>query len=113
MDGPQESYLFDLVSRKELVPAQHLLIQGFPVPGLCSDRIATKFPFPSLVSARPDALKEAHELRDQDIRHVAGKGFHLSAIGAVLMFAWGSSKISIEHGVTLPSTPIVVEESQD
>jgi hypothetical protein len=110
-ESAQESCLFDLISRRELVPAQHLLIQGLPVPGLCSDMTSQNFPWPRLVSLDPDPFKAPNELSDSDIKHLAGKGFNQSQIGAFLMFVWSVSAVADEFCDDFAET-IVIEESQ-
>ena len=94
-DVAQESYLFDLISRREVAPPQHLLIMGLPVPGLCSD--SSEFPWPSLVSCEPDRHKAPGELTDSEIKHLAGKGFHAASIGSFLMFVWSSSLVGRDY----------------
>ena len=42
----QGSLLFDLVREREVLPVEHLLIQGFPVPGFADEAMANVFPFP-------------------------------------------------------------------
>ena len=94
----QGSFLFDLISRQELVAAQHFLIQGFPVPGLCSHEAAAVFPFPSIVSLVPDSKKtndaKKIELCDSEVRALSGNSFHWAAIGAMQMFMLSCSSIA-------------------
>jgi hypothetical protein len=111
-ESAQESFLFDLASRRELVSAQHLLIQGLPVPGLCSDTTSQKFPWPRLVSLHPDPFKGPNELSDSQVKHLGGKSFHQSQIGAFLMFVWSVSLIQEWFCDDFAET-IIIDESQD
>ena len=90
----RHSLLYDLVKEEEIIPLQHLLIQGFPVPGWASYELAARFPFPDLVSTvyvnrDQQTLTKLTEL---ELRQIAGDGFHWSLIGAMLAFAWSTSE---------------------
>ena len=95
------SYLFDLVSRKELIPLQHLLIQGFAVPGLVPKEFSDKFfPWPKCVSLHSNPCKPEGDcqLSEHQIRELAGNSFHVALMGAFYAFA-----LSIAEVVDLPS----------
>jgi hypothetical protein len=89
----KDSWLFDLISLQEVLPIQHLLVQGFLVPGLVPPEWSQHFPFPSLVSMSAKKA-DAEMLSEGDVRRLAGNSFHWSAVGATLMFAWGASRIA-------------------
>jgi len=40
------SYLFDWVTMRDIIPMEHWLIMGFPVPGVVSADLSANFPFP-------------------------------------------------------------------
>lgn len=88
----RSSWLFDIVSNKELLPAQHLLIQGFPVPGWVAPQLSSAFPFPSLLSVE-DPDKDEKLLSMKEIRTLSGNSFHWSSIGSMLMYMLASSSL--------------------
>jgi len=83
------SMLFDLASDREVLPVEHFLIQGFPVPGLVSEALSRYFPFPDIVQL-PFPSSEMH-LKCSEIRAVTGKGFSWPAFGAVAMLLLSTS----------------------
>ena len=88
------SYLYDLVSHRELIAAQHLLIQGFPVRGLVDPSESRFFPFPAIVKLEVEGEGEdSIALKDKEIRVVAGLSFHWACLGALLMFSWALSEL--------------------
>ena len=89
----KKSMLYDLVSNKEFVPVQHWLIQGYPVPGLVPQYLSDFFPFPSLVDHGPVSNND-HVVTDAETREVTGMAFHLSCVGAILMYAWAAADVA-------------------
>jgi hypothetical protein len=79
------SCLYDLVSDKEVLPIQHWLIQGFPVPGFVDEELSANFPFPSLLPGHKDPL------HDKEVRTLTGNSMHVAAVGAWVLFAWSAS----------------------
>ena len=71
------SSLIDVVSGQEIIPLQHWLIQGLPVPGLCADALSRDFLF-SLIF---------RNLTDANVRKAIGNMMHAAPIGAWLGFA--------------------------
>ena len=88
--------LFDIVNNKEVLALQHLLMQGFCVPGLVPDDLAYLFPFPSLVDVHADPKPVAGTLMlsENQIRELAGNGFNVGLIGAMFIFALSSAQLS-------------------
>ena len=86
----QHSLLYDLKTSQEILPIEHLMMQGFPVPGYCTEECSRHFPFPVIVSDRPHAGDEF--LSDKEIRSLAGIGFHWSQIGAFVTWVMCTSK---------------------
>ena len=85
----RRSFLYDIISDQELLPLQHLLIQGFPVPldGVVDTSISAHFAFPSLIS--PLATEEDDHLLSADsVRSLAGNSMHWSALASWLVFVW-------------------------
>jgi len=80
------SDLFDIVSGQEVLPVQHWLIQGFPVPGLCSPDLSKRFPFPTLVSAMGTTLT------DSSVKTLTGNAMHQAAVGVCLLYALASTE---------------------
>ena len=89
----RRSMLFDLVQAVELIPAQHLLIQGFPAPPFAPPELAKFFPFPKIFTAGfVDA--DASMLNAADVRTLTGNSFHWLQAGAMLMFMWSTSVLA-------------------
>ena len=98
----QRSQLYDLVRGRELLPAEHLLIQGFPVPGLVSNDLSKYFPFPGIFTLKyvgcwddfgtgvdhPGGL-DCHELRS-----ISGIGFNWPSIGSMILFMMSCSRLA-------------------
>ena len=80
------SYLYDLVSNREILPLQHLLIQGFPVPGWAPAAAAHAFPFPGLINATMGP--NSQQLSDTELRSLTGDGMHWNLLGSVILFSW-------------------------
>ena len=87
----RNSWLFDIATMREVLAVQHFLILGYPVPGLCAERLGWHFPFPDIVSLDP--CRDGNVLTDAEMRTVTGNGFHLSAISAVLIFMWATARL--------------------
>ena len=87
----QRSQLYNLVTMKEVLPIEHFLIQGFPVPGLAEDRLSKFFPFKSLVQAKWH--NDPSKLNDQEMRSITGIGFSWPAFGAILSFVMCSTRV--------------------
>lgn len=85
----RHSSLFDIISGCEVLPAEHFLIQGFPVPevGLSSELCAF-FPFSSIFSHLPVEDRNSSFLSDAQMRRLAGNSFHVAAVGAMMQFMW-------------------------
>ena len=94
----RNSWLYDIASSREVLPVQHLLMLGFPVPGMCGLALSRHFPFPGIVSCEPSpfALKWLM-LSDTQIRTVTGNAFHLSSIGAFLTFIWAVGQLQLRE----------------
>jgi hypothetical protein len=80
------SDLFDIVSGQEVLPVQHWLIQGYPVPGLCSPGPSKHFSFPSLVSAIGTTLT------DSSVNTLTGNAMHQAVVGVCLLYALASTE---------------------
>lgn len=65
------SILHELATDKMVVPLQHWLIMGWPVPGLVPNRFSGFFPFPDLLES----------LTPCQSRTLTGNGMHVAAIG--------------------------------
>ena len=68
------------------------------MPGLVDeldDELSSSFPFKKLISLAPDD-ESGTKLQDDEIRLLAGNGFHWAQIGSFLMFAWGTSRLADE-----------------
>ena len=92
------SWLYDLVSGKEVVPLQHFLASGFPVPGWCAPKLGDRFPCPALITRTPlthEASKDQF-LTEHEIRVLTGNCFHVSSISAMLLFAWSTTELCTE-----------------
>ena len=87
----RKSYLYELVTESEILPAQHLLIQGFPVPGLVSEANSAFFPFASLLNVTSSEC--VSQLTDVELRSLAGNSMHWAALGAWLLFGWSSTHV--------------------
>ena len=95
----RRSMLFDLVQAVELIPAQHLLIQGFPAPPFAPPEFAKFFPFPKIFTAGFVDVEAARLhgwslLIAADLRMLAGNSFHWLQVGAMLMFMWSTSVLA-------------------
>ena len=89
----RRSMLFDLVQAVELIPAQHLLIQGFPAPPFAPPELAKFFLFRKIFTAGfVDA--DASMLNAADVRPLTGNTFHWLQAGAMLMFMWSTSVLA-------------------
>ena len=88
-----KSWLVDAVTDREVVAAQHFLIQGFPFPGLVDPVLSKFFPFPSIVELECGSSDDRRILTNKDIRILTGLSFHWASLAAMLMFAWSVSEI--------------------
>ena len=84
------SCLYDVVTDKEVLPLQHLLIQGFPVPGWAPLAITEYFPFANMISIEDP---QANQLSECQLRTLTGDGFHWASIGAILSFMWSVASL--------------------
>lgn len=73
---------FDLIARRPLHILERLLIHGFPVPGLASEKDSRNFPFPHLL--------EEGRLRDADLKSLCGNGMVLQVVGCILLYVLGA-----------------------
>ena len=76
----RHSYLYDIVSEREILPDEHFLVQGLPVPGYVSPELAATFPFPRVMA----------ELCDKQKRQLTGNGMHVHAVGSAIMWLLAS-----------------------
>ena len=90
----RRSMLFDLVQAVELIPAQHLLIQGFPAPPFAPPEFAKFFPFPKIFTAGFVDADDTSMLNAADVRTLTGNSFHWLQAGAMLMFMWSTSVLA-------------------
>ena len=95
----QRSMLFDAVSLQEVLPVEHLLIQGFPVPGLVSENLSRHFPFPDIVKLG-FADKDSGYLTESELRSITGVGFCWPAIGAFIMMVLCMSEFTENQAET-------------
>jgi len=87
----RNSWLYDIASMREVLPVQHFLMLGFPVPGMCAPAVSRRFPFPGIVMCEPSCPVV---LSDAQIRAVTGNAFHLSSISAFLTFMWAVGRLA-------------------
>ena len=90
----RKSMLVDLVQAVELIPAQHLLIQGFPAPPFAPPELAKFFPFPKIFTAGFVDEEDASMLNAADVKLLTGNSFHWLQAGAMLMFMWSTSVLA-------------------
>ncbi|CAK0796209.1 unnamed protein product [Prorocentrum cordatum] len=95
----QRSMLFDIISMKEILPIEHLLIQGFPVPQYVANDAGQFFPFKSIVMAEYPPVSE-DVLQCAELRSICGVGFSWPAIGAVLMMVLATSHSILRTSAT-------------
>ncbi len=67
-------------------------MQGFPVPQLLArgNKYARLFPIAELVDANGP-----HCMSGVDIRHLAGNGMHLAALGSVILFRLATCEVTV------------------
>ena len=94
----QRSFLYDMVAEREVLAVEHLLMQGFPVPGLCSEDLSSSFPWPRILRLEPGiAMVETRgnctqpTLTEAQLRSLAGIGFHWAQVGAFITFVFITS----------------------
>ena len=92
------SRLYDIIAEREVLPLQHVLMQGAPVPGLCAEYLSKYFPFPDITLLMPgsnlnDTNVVQQQLSDNEIRRLAGNSFHWAAVGAMLMLILSTSEL--------------------
>ena len=85
------SFLYDRKSKKEIIPAQHLLMMGWPVPAWSPPHLASLFPFPQLIDI--DHTEDASKLSANQIRSLTGKAWHWSCFSAMLLFLLSTSRV--------------------
>ena len=103
----RRSFLWDLVKKVEMIPAQHFLMRGYAFPGVAPASVQHRFPYPSIVQAAAKVVAKDKDAKtepdckrarvspllcDWEMRQVCGLGFHKAAISAVLLFAWSSTQ---------------------
>ena len=93
----QKSHLYDVVAMREVLPIEHLLIQGFPVPSLVKEELARYFPFPGLVQAKHTTSVD--KLSCTELRRLAGIGFNWPSAGAMIMLIMMVSGLKFEDEV--------------
>ena len=74
------SFLFDLKRGVEVLPIQHWLIQGVPVPGFTTEEQASRCAFRALFEDPQSALS------DSAVRTLTGNAMHMAAIGSWVLF---------------------------
>ena len=87
----RHSILFERVSGKEIVPAQHLLIMGWPIPGWAPPRLASFFPFPDLVATEHNEADG--KLTGNEMRHLAGNGWQWTSYTSFLLYILATSQL--------------------
>ena len=93
-DWEPQPMLYELTTQREILPVQHFLIQGFPVPGFAPAHLAKYFPYPSFVSLADTA-------KSRGIRNLTGDCMHWASIGAMLSFAFACGSYKSEAGSDL------------
>ena len=91
--------LYDLVSSTEVLPQQHLLMMGFCVPGLAPAPLSIKyFPWPRVLALDQNPCDTPWPLiSENQIRELAGNGFHISLIGAMMLFGLATAALTDDH----------------
>ena len=89
----QTSQLYDLVTNTEVVPSLHLVVQGWPVPGIAHNDVSRNFPLSDVISAEHDP--DPKFLQEAQLRSLAGNSMHWASIGAFVLFALATSFVPI------------------
>lgn len=81
------SLFFSLSRRRPMLPAEAMLLQGFPVPSLLPNdcELASLYPFQRPLEEIPP---------DRTVRNLAGNGMHLCQVGSAFLIAVG---LAVEH----------------
>ncbi len=91
----QRSFLYNMVIDREVLPLEHFLFQGFPVPKFVKPELAKFFPFPTLVDLSYTDSKD--KLTCSQMRSLTGIGFCWPAAGAMMMMALSTSTLKMDE----------------